>query len=93
MMTRRKRISIILLILLILLLLLGWIFYVLFSGKEEVVVAVDPGFSLGATEEDVVPDRPTVSEVELEEEREVRVTTSDIIPFKNICHTLREFFQ
>ena len=78
MMTRRTRISIIVLILLILLLLLGWIFYVLFSGKEE---EVDPGFSLGAVEEevvDVVPDRPTVSEVELEEEREVRVSASDV---------------
>ena len=77
MITRRKRISIVVLILLILLLLLGWIFYVLFSGKEE---EVDPGFSLGAVEEEVevIPDRPTVSDLELEEEREVRTSASDV---------------
>lgn len=79
MMTRRKRISIIALILLVLLLLLFWVLYVIFSGDEqEVVVAVDPGFSLGSVEEEVVPDRPTVSELELEEEREERVSASDV---------------
>lgn len=77
-MTRRKRISIFVLILLVLLLLLFWVLYVLLSGKEEAVVTVDPGLSLGAVEQEVVPDRPTVSELELEEERDVRVSTSDV---------------
>ncbi|MFA4845064.1 MAG: hypothetical protein WC654_00710 [Patescibacteria group bacterium] len=76
MMTRRTRISIIVLILLILLLLLGWVFYVLFSGKEQAVEVVE--VTVAVEEEQVVPDRPTVSEVELEEERETRTNASDV---------------
>lgn len=77
-MTRRTRISIIALILLILLLLLLWLLLVLFSGKAQTVPSADPGPSQETTEGDVVPDRPTVSELELEEQRETRTTTSDV---------------
>jgi cytoskeletal protein RodZ len=77
MMTRRKRISIIVLILLILLLLFLWLLYVLFAGKEQEVAQVQEVQEVEEVQE-VVPDRPTVSEVELEEEREVRVSASDV---------------
>lgn len=77
MMTRRKRISIVVLILLILLLLLLWLLYVLFFGKGDKVEEVEKVEEV-TTEEQVVPDRPTVSEVELEEEREMRTSASDV---------------
>ena len=76
-MTRRKRISIVVLILLILLLLLGWLLYVLFSGKVDEVKQGEEVAEV-TQEEQVVPDRPTVSELELEQEREVRTQTSDV---------------
>lgn len=77
MMTRRKRISIVILILLVLLLLLFWVLYVVFSGDEQEAVEVQEVEEVQEVQE-VVPDRPTVSELELEEEREVRVSASDV---------------
>jgi hypothetical protein len=78
MMTRRTRISIIALILLILLLLLSWVLYVLFAGKGEEVVEAVEGVQAVEEEKELIPVRPTVSDVELEEEKETRTQSSDV---------------
>lgn len=76
MMTRRKRLLIISLILLALLLLLIWLLWALFSRGE--VAQVD---ELEQTDEgeEVIPARPTISEQELEEERETRTMSADVV--------------
>lgn len=77
MMTRRTRLTIVVLILLALLLLLLWLLYILFRGEEAVRVpqAAD---QIQETEEQL-PDRPTISEEELEAERETRSNSSDLV--------------
>ncbi|MBI4256742.1 hypothetical protein HY626_01655 [Candidatus Uhrbacteria bacterium] len=77
MMTRRKRLTIIALILLALFLLLIWFLWILFSGGEEEpqveeVVQAPQG-------QEVLPTRPTISEQELEEERETRTTSAEVV--------------
>jgi hypothetical protein len=76
MMTRKHRIAIVVLILIVCLLLATWLVFLLTRGESTVtqapVVEQPP-------EEEVIPSRPTVSEVELEEEREVRETSSDVL--------------
>ncbi|MBI5794035.1 hypothetical protein HZA87_03040 [Candidatus Uhrbacteria bacterium] len=76
MMTRKTRISMVVLILLILLLLLFWLLYVLFFGKEKVKEVAEVDQVAEVTES--IQDRPTVSELELETERETRTNTSDV---------------
>ena len=76
MMTRRTRLTILVLILLVFLLLVIWLLLFLFSKPkttEPVEVVVEE------TQEDVIPDRPTISEKELETEREVRTTSADVV--------------
>lgn len=75
-MTRRKRIIIFLLVILVLLLLLWWIFSFFFSQQKETSVSPAP---VTQVEQEVIPTRPTVSEVELEEERETRAASSDVL--------------
>lgn len=76
-MTRRKRLLIAALILLAFLLLLIWLSWVLFSGGggtqevEEVAQMKEV--------EEIIPTRPTISEQELEEERETRTTSADVV--------------
>lgn len=77
MMTRRKRLTIILLILLALLLLLGWLLWVLFAGQER-VVEVEEVAPVEKVQE-VIPARPTISEQELEDERETRTASADVV--------------
>ncbi|MCR4314249.1 MAG: hypothetical protein NUV84_03315 [Candidatus Uhrbacteria bacterium] len=77
MMTRRKRLFIFALTLLALLLLLIWLLWVLFSRGEatqeiEEVVQVE-------VVEEVIPVRPTISEQELQVERETRTTSADVM--------------
>ena len=77
MMTRRKRLLIVGLILLALLLLLLWVLWELFSSTEapketEEVTQVE-------VVEEVIPTRPTISEQELETERETRTMSSDVV--------------
>lgn len=77
MMTRRKRLAIVVLILLALLLLLIWLLWALFSrggAKEEVEEMVQVEEVI-----EVIPTRPTISEQELEAERETRVTSADVV--------------
>lgn len=77
MMTRRKRLLIVALIILALLLLLVWLLWMLFSGgsaSEEVVEVAQV-----EEVEEVIPTRPTISEQELEEERETRTTSADVV--------------
>ena len=76
-MTRRKRLLIVGLILLALLLLLLWVLWGLFSSTEapketEEVTQVE-------VVEEVIPTRPTISEQELETERETRTMSSDVV--------------
>jgi hypothetical protein len=74
MMTRRKRFTLIILLLLALLLLLVWLWWVVSDRpvltSEEVVVE---------EVEKIIPTRPTISELELEQEREIRTTSADVI--------------
>lgn len=77
MMTRRKRLFIVALILLALLLLLIWLLWVLFSGRsasQEV-----PEVAQVEEVEEVIPTRPTISEQELQVERETRTTSADVL--------------
>lgn len=76
-MSRRKRLTIVLLIFLAILLLLMWLLWILFSGGEQDKPLVDAT----PTEEveEVIPTRPTISEQELEEERETRTTSADVV--------------
>ncbi len=76
MMTRRKRVAIVILILLILLLLIGWLLYVLLSGRASAPSSTP--VVQEASKEEVIPSRPTVSEVELEQERQTRATSADV---------------
>ncbi len=78
-MTRRKRIAIAVLFVVGLLLLLVWFWWFLLSGSStptpEVVIESAPV----APVEEVVPTRPTISEQELEAERETRNGASDVV--------------
>lgn len=76
MMTRRKRLLIMALILLALFLLLMWLLWALFPRGE--VEQVEVGEQVAEVEE-VIPTRPTISEQELEEERETRTTSADVV--------------
>ena len=79
MMTQRKRFSLLGLILLALLLVIIWIIYVLFSnGSDTVDVTQDVEPDVEDVVE-VIPDRPTVSEQEMEDEREERTASADVI--------------
>ena len=75
---RQKRITIYALILLILLLLLGWLLFILFSGGGESSEVTDETVVIEEVA-DPIPERTTISEEELEAEREVRDTSSDVI--------------
>jgi Na+-transporting methylmalonyl-CoA/oxaloacetate decarboxylase gamma subunit len=77
MMTRRKRISILVLIFLVLLLAIIWLIYMWLSRQapevvEEPVVEVEEVT-------DLIQTNPTISEQQLEEERETRVTAADVV--------------
>lgn len=79
-MTRRKRLFIVALILLALLLLLIWLLWVLFSGGGgtqggEEVAQVEEVEEV----EEVISTRPTISEQELQAERETRTTSADVL--------------
>ena len=77
-MTREKRTTLIVLIILILLLVLGWILWVVFGGDStpaNVVIEEE----IEQVKDDAPPKRVTVSEQELEEEREERVASTDVI--------------
>lgn len=77
MMTRRKRLVIVVLILLALLLLLIWVWWVLFSGGGGTQEGEE--MTQVAEVEEVIPTRPTISEQELEEERETRTMSADVV--------------
>lgn len=76
-MTRRKRLVIVALMLLALLLLLIWLLWVLFS-RGEGTQEVEEVAQVEAVEE-VIPTRPTISEQELQVERETRTTSADVV--------------
>jgi flagellar basal body-associated protein FliL len=76
-MSRRTRIVLIVLIVLILLLLLLWIFYALFSRKDETTQT--PISPVQEETPEIIPTRPTVSQNELEAEKETRATSSDVV--------------
>jgi flagellar basal body-associated protein FliL len=76
MMTRRKRISILALIFLILLLAIIWLIYMWLSRQAPEVVE-EPVVIEEVTE--LIETNPTISEQELEEERETRVTAADVV--------------
>ena len=78
MMTRRKRLIVVLLILLILLLLVIWLLFVLFSkppSVESPVVTTAPIVE----EPKILTPRPTISDQELETEREARTVSADVV--------------
>lgn len=77
MITRKQRIVIVILILIVCLFLAAWFFYLLLRGETTVTQAP----VVEQEQEEVIPSRPTVSEVELEEEREDRSASSDLLAF------------
>ena len=77
MMTRRKRLLMVGLLLLALLLLLVWLWWALFSSGST-PTEVEEVAQEQAVEE-VIPTRPTISEQELETERETRTTSADVV--------------
>lgn len=76
-MTRRKRLLMVALILLALLLFLFWLLWVLFSGDRGTQVGEEEAQVIAV--EEVIPTRPTISEKELEAERETRTTSADVV--------------
>lgn len=80
MMTRRKRLAIVALILLAFLLLLVWLLWALFVQGEDGKEKTEVGQVEEVQEvEEVIPTRPTISEQELEAERETRTTSADVV--------------
>ncbi|MDG1949683.1 MAG: hypothetical protein P8J32_02555 [bacterium] len=77
MMTRRKRISIIALIFLVLLLAIIWLVYVWLSRQAPEVTEEPVDVVVEVTSP--IDTNPTISEQELEEERETRVTAADVV--------------
>lgn len=77
-MTRRKRFSIITLVLVALLLLLVWLLWTLIPAGVEKVEEAQEVVRVEEVEE-VIPTRPTISEQELEEERETRTISADVV--------------
>lgn len=78
MMTQRKRLTLIVLIILVLLLLLFLVLYLFFMRApsqnnivEEPTTVEEPA--------DIIPERPTISEQEIENERQTRTNSSDVI--------------
>jgi len=78
MMTRRKRLIIVLLILLILLLLVIWLLFVLFSKPPSVQTPVTT-IPAVVEEPTILTPRPTISDQELETERETRTVSADVV--------------
>lgn len=77
MMTRRKRISILVLIFLVLLLAIIWLIYMWLSRQAPEVVE-EPVVEIEEVT-DLIRTNPTISEQQLEEERETRVTAADVV--------------
>lgn len=79
-MTRRKRLMIVGLMLLALLLLLIWLLWMLFSSPQEGTQRTSSQEGTQETQTpEVIPTRPTISEQELEDERETRTTSADVV--------------
>lgn len=75
--TRRTRLTILGLVLLALLLLLAWFLWVLFFGTPDMNEVVETVETVRG--EEVIPTRPTISELDLETERDTRNVSADVV--------------